>query len=42
MKKIAVFVATGFEDVELIATLDVLARGNITYDLISVENLKKC
>lgn len=39
MNNIAVFVATEFEDVELIASLDVFKRANISYSLFSVENL---
>ena len=38
--KVLVFVATGFEDVELITTLDVFNRRNIKYDLYSPENLE--
>ena len=38
MKKIAIIVCTNFEDIELIATIDVLSRANIQYDLISNEN----
>lgn len=34
-----VFVATGFEDIELIAALDVFTRGGLNYDLVSPENL---
>ena len=37
-KDFIVFVADGFEDVELIATLDVFSRNDLTYDLFSVEN----
>lgn len=39
MNNIAVFVATEFEDVELIASLDIFKRANISYTLFSVENL---
>ena len=39
MKHLVIFVPTGFEDVELIASLDVFQRNNISYDLFSVENL---
>ncbi len=38
--KIAVLVATGFEDTELITTINVFERNGIDYDLISVENLE--
>ena len=38
MKKIAVIVATGFEDTELVGTVDVFTREGISYDLISIEN----
>ncbi len=42
MKKsdnVLVLVATNFEDIELIGTIDVLARAKIKYQLVSVENL---
>lgn len=39
-KKILVIVPTGFEDTELITTLDVLNRSNVSYDLFSIENKK--
>lgn len=38
-KNLAVFVATEYEDTELISSLDVFARNEVTYDLFSVENL---
>lgn len=38
MKDLIIFVATGFEDTELIAAIDVLSRHDISYDLVSVEN----
>ena len=39
MKKLAVLIATGYEDVELILPLDIFKRKKIVYDLVSVENL---
>lgn len=39
MKDLIIFVATGFEDTELVASLDVFNRNDITYDLVSVEGL---
>lgn len=36
--KMLVLLASGFEDTELIGTLDIFARNNIEYDLVSVEN----
>lgn len=38
VKKLAVFVATGFEDTELISALDVFNRNELGYSLFSVEN----
>lgn len=37
-KDVLVLVATGFEDMELITPLDLFARNNISYDLVSIEN----
>lgn len=37
-KNLVVFVATGFEDTELIAALDVFTRSGLNYDLVSPEN----
>lgn len=37
-KDILVFVASEFEDVELIATLDIFVRNEVTFDLVSIEN----
>ena len=37
--KVLVVVATGFEDVELITTIDVFSRNEIDYDLVSIQNL---
>lgn len=41
MKDLIIFVATGFEDTELIASLDVFSRHEVTYDLVSVEGLNE-
>lgn len=38
VKKLAVFVATEFEDTELIAALDVFNRNQVGYTLFSAEN----
>lgn len=37
MSKIAIFLAVGFEEIEAISTIDVLRRGGVTVDLISVS-----
>ena len=37
-KDVLVLVATKFEDTELISTINVFSRNNITYDLVSIEN----
>lgn len=39
MKDVLVLVASDFEDTELISTINVLARSNISFDLVSIENL---
>lgn len=39
--KVLVVVATGFEDIELITVIDVFARENIKYDLVSIEDLNE-
>lgn len=39
MKHLAIFVASDFEDTELIAALDIFNRNEISYTLFSVENL---
>ena len=36
--KIIVIAADGFEDVEMITTLDILSRANIDYDIASIQN----
>ena len=36
--KIIVIAAEGFEDVEMITTLDILSRNNIDYDIASIQN----
>ncbi len=38
MKKIAILVADGFEDTELIGAIDYWARENIEFELISIQN----
>lgn len=37
MKKVACFVADGFEEVELVSVVDVLRRGGVQADLISIS-----
>ncbi|SDB05840.1 DJ-1 family glyoxalase III [Eubacterium oxidoreducens] len=37
MKKAAIFLADGFEDVEALATVDVLRRADVIVDLVNVE-----
>lgn len=37
MSKIAIFMAVGFEEIEAISTIDVLRRGGMEVDLISVS-----
>ena len=37
MSKIAVFLAVGFEEVEAVSTIDVLRRGGLDVDMISVS-----
>lgn len=37
MSKIAVFMAVGFEEIEAVSTIDVLKRGGMDVDLISVS-----
>ena len=41
MKDILVFVPSGFEDAELIVTLDIFKREGVTYDLVSPEQLDR-
>ena len=38
MKDLMVLVATGFEDTELITTINIFNRNGISYDLVSIEN----
>lgn len=38
MKDVIVLVATDYEDVELITTIDIFSRENVSYDLVSIEN----
>jgi len=40
MKKVAVFLADGFEDVEALATVDVLRRAKIQCDMVSIKDEK--
>ncbi len=37
MNKAAIFMAVGFEEIEAVSTIDVLRRGGIEVDLISVS-----
>ncbi|MDF1617328.1 DJ-1 family glyoxalase III [Petrocella sp. FN5] len=37
MTKMAIFLATGFEEIEAVSTIDVLRRGGMVLDLISVS-----
>lgn len=37
MNKVAVFLAVGFEEIEAVSTIDVLRRGDMTVDMISVS-----
>ena len=37
MSKIAVFMAVGFEEIEAVSTIDVLRRGGLEVDMISVS-----
>ena len=37
MKKVAVFLADGFEDIEALATVDILRRAGITCDTVSIN-----
>ncbi len=41
MKNIAILVADGFEDTELIGAIDFWTREGITFDLISIQNKKE-
>lgn len=38
MKKVAIILADGFEDIEALATADILRRAEIQCDLVSIEN----
>ena len=38
MKSVAVFLADGFEDIEALATVDILRRAGIKCDAISIKN----
>ena len=42
MKKVAVFFADGFEEVESLTVVDYLRRAEITVDTISTTNRKSC
>jgi 4-methyl-5(b-hydroxyethyl)-thiazole monophosphate biosynthesis len=37
MKKVAVMLADGFEDVEALATVDILRRAGMTVDMVSIK-----
>ncbi|RUA09933.1 MAG: DJ-1 family protein [Fusobacteria bacterium] len=37
MKKVALYLATGFEEIEALATVDILRRGDIEVDVVSIE-----
>lgn len=38
MKKVLVFLTTGFEEIEALATIDILRRGEVTVQTISLED----
>jgi 4-methyl-5(b-hydroxyethyl)-thiazole monophosphate biosynthesis len=38
MKKVSLFLAEGFEEIEAVATIDILRRGNIVVETISITN----
>ena len=38
MKGVYIFLAEGFEDVEALATADVLRRGGVPVELVSIED----
>ena len=38
MNKVAVFLATGFEEIEAISIIDVLRRGGVELDIVSDAN----
>lgn len=38
MKKVAVMLADGFEDIEALATVDILRRAGILVDMVSIKN----
>jgi 4-methyl-5(b-hydroxyethyl)-thiazole monophosphate biosynthesis len=40
MKKAVIFLATGFEEIEAISIIDVLRRGGIDLDLVSVSGME--
>lgn len=39
MNKVAVFLATGFEEIEAISIIDVLRRGGVELDIVSVSGM---
>lgn len=41
MKDILVFVASKFEDTELITAINIFDRNNLTFDLVSIEDLNE-
>jgi len=40
MNKVAVFLATGFEEIEAISIIDVLRRGGVELDIVSVSGME--
>lgn len=41
MKKVYVFLATGFEEIEALGTIDILRRGKVDVKSVSLENSKQ-
>ena len=40
MNKVAVFLATGFEEIEAISIIDILRRGGVELDIVSVSGME--